>query len=149
MSDSLIITKLLNSAIQSIKTVVPLGFTLGQPKMLKENIVEGHLGVLVGMTGSCKGQTVLKGSSSTFSQLAQSMFGMPVENEILISFTGELGNMIAGNLTTFAAEQGIEMDITPPTVWEGNTTLHNFKAPVELTMNFDGVGEMSLIISIA
>ncbi|WP_088041592.1 chemotaxis protein CheX [Bacillus sp. EAC] len=149
MSDSLIITKLLNSAIQSIKTVIPLNFTLGEPKILKGNIVEGHLGVLVGMTGSCKGQTVLKGPSSTFSQLAQAMFGMPVENEILISFTGELGNMIAGNLTTFASEQGIEMDITPPTVFEGNTTLHNIKAPIELALNFEGAGEMSLVISVA
>lgn len=76
------------------------------------------------------------------------MFGMPVENGLLISFTGELGNMIAGNLTTNAAEQGLEMDITPPTVWEGNTTLHNFKVPVGIILSFEGVGEMSLINSV-
>jgi chemotaxis protein CheX len=97
MNDSAIITKLLNCAIQSIKTVIPLTFTIGAPKVLSENVVEGYLGVLVGMIGNCKGQTILKGSSSTFGQLAQSMFGMPVEGDVLISFTGELGNMIAGN----------------------------------------------------
>ena len=149
MSDSAIITKLLNSAIQSIKTVIPLTFTIGQPKVLDAKVVEGNLGVLVGMTGNCRGQTILKGPATTFSQLAQSMFGMPVEGDILISFTGELGNMIAGNLTTFASEQGIEMDITPPTVWEGNTILHNYKTPVELSINFEGAGDMSLIISVA
>jgi len=149
MSDSMIITKLLNSAVQSIKTVIPLTFTIGEPKRLNGNVVEAHLGVLVGMTGDCKGQTILKGPTNTFSQLALAMFGMPVEDEILISFTGELGNMIAGNLSTFASEQGVEMDITPPTVWEGNTTLHNIKTPIELTMNFEGAGEMSLIISVA
>lgn len=56
MYDSSIITKLLNFAIQSIKTVILLTFTIGVPKVLSGNVVEGHLGVLVGMTGNCKGQ---------------------------------------------------------------------------------------------
>jgi|UPI0003FE2721 chemotaxis protein CheX len=149
MSNATMITKLLNSAIHSIKAVLPLEVEIKKPKMAQTNEVTSHLGVLIGMTGECKGQLILKAEPSTFGEIANSMFGMKVEGEMLFSFTGELGNMLAGNMTTFASQQGISMDITPPTVIEGRTTLHNIKNPIELPINVSGAGEMSFLLSIA
>ncbi len=149
MSDSSVITKLLNSAIHSIKAVLPLDVEIKKPKLVSKNEMSTNLGVLIGMTGECQGHLILKAEPSTFGNIANSMFGMQVEGEMLFSFTGELGNMLAGNMTTFASQQGITMDITPPTVIEGQTTLHNSKAPVELPFNVAGAGEMSFLLAIA
>jgi chemotaxis protein CheX len=121
---------------------------MAKPKLMSKNEVNANLGVLIGMTGDYKGQIILKGSAETFSQIAFAMFGMAAEGEFLMSFTGELGNMLAGNMMTFASEEGIAMDITTPTIWEGNTTLHNVKSPVELPIVFEGAGEISYIISV-
>ncbi|MDP4170755.1 MAG: chemotaxis protein CheX [Bacillota bacterium] len=149
MSQSSMITKLLNSAIHSIKAVIPLEVEIKKPILAPKNEGSTHLGVLIGMTGECKGHLILKASPGTFGNIANSMFGMIVEGEMLFSFTGELGNMLAGNMTTYASEQGIIMDITPPTVIEGNTTFHNVKTPVELPIHVAGAGEMSFLLSIA
>lgn len=45
------------------------------------------------------------------------MFGMPLEGAMLESFTGEFGNMIAGNLCTFTGQHDLELDITLQLSW--------------------------------
>ena len=35
------------------------------------------------------------------------MFGMSIEGEMIESFTGELGNMVAGNLCTVLEKNGL------------------------------------------
>ena len=51
------------------------------------------------------------------------MFGMSIEGEMIESFTGELGNMVAGNLCTILEKNGLILDISPPTVMTGHEIL--------------------------
>ena len=51
--------------------------------------------MLIGITGDVKGLLVLEGNEIVFGGIGEAMFGMPLEGEMLGSFSGELGNMIA------------------------------------------------------
>lgn len=139
---SSVVRKLLNGTFSSIKTVVPIDFQMEKPQVLKQNL---HLsfGVLIGITGDIKGSLVFTGGSSTFGSIGEKMFGMPLEGEMLVSFSGELGNMIAGGLSTKIAESGTDINITSPTIMQGDTTLFGYKQALEVIVIFENIGKMN------
>ena len=85
-----------------------------------------ELSVLIGIIGDIKGRIILEATFGLFSSIGSNMFGMPLEGEMLESFTGELGNMIAGNLCTLVGANNLEIDITPSTVIVGTSKLYGF-----------------------
>jgi len=130
------ITEVLNGTIESVQSIIPFDVTIYSPSLIEAPLVQTELGVLIGMTGDMKGRLVIEGNHQTFGRIGQKMFGMPIEGEMLESFTGELANMIAGNLATVVAQKEVSIDITPPTVIVGSTKLYGFekafRVPVEL-----------------
>ncbi len=149
LSASKHIQAILNGTIQSLKSVIPLTMDIKSPSLMVQPFEQKEMGVLIGIIGDIRGRIIIDSTADCFSAIGATMFGMPLEGEMLESFTGELGNMVAGNLcTSVAAANGVEIDITPPTVIVGTTKLfgfqHAFKLPVELT----GVGELTIILTI-
>lgn len=74
------------------------------------------------------------------------MFGMNVEGDMLTSFTGELGNMIAGALSTIIANEGVKTNITSPTVMEGSTKLSGFEQALVLTAKYETAGSINIYL---
>lgn len=148
MSTSKHVQIVLNGIIQSLKSVLPLEIDVKPPSLMAQPFDQKEMGVLVGMIGDIKGRIVFDSTAQTFSSIGNTMFGMPLEGEMLESFTGELGNMISGNLCTFAAESGIELDITPPTVMVGHTKLFGFHHAFKLPVHLKEIGDMMIIITI-
>jgi len=107
-----------------------------------------QFGVLIGFTGDLKGKLILSGEHAVFSEIGKSMFGMDIEGEMLTSFSGELGNMLAGNLSAKIEEHGIRTDITAPTIMEGKTTLSGFDKAIQLTADFENTGNMDIYLLI-
>ncbi|WP_026907583.1 chemotaxis protein CheX [Paucisalibacillus globulus] len=137
------ITYLLNGTITSIKNIVPLEQKLSKPELLVDKLTL-PFGVLIGITGDVKGQLILSGDSNVFSSIAEVMFGMPLEGEMLTSFSGELGNMIGGGLATSIAESGINIDITPPTIMSGQTTLSGYTKTISFQVVFPASRNLSI-----
>ncbi|MGJ9383178.1 chemotaxis protein CheX [Salipaludibacillus sp. CF4.18] len=137
------ITNLLNGTVNAIKSVVPLNLELHKAK-LSEQVLTLNYGVFIGITGDLKGKMILTGDPEVFGGIGQTMFGMPLEGEMLLSFSGELGNMIAGRLSTNITEQGVNTDITSPTIFQGNTTLTGYKKALHVPVSFESVGPMSI-----
>src|SRR5699024_7800390 len=109
------ITKVLNGTIATIKSIIPIEDDIVSPQ-LANDIIQLHYGVFIGITGDIEGKLMFAGNSSVFSSVGENMYGMPLEGEMLTSFSGELGNMIAGGLSTSIAQDGTFLDITPTTV---------------------------------
>ncbi|MDR4925846.1 hypothetical protein [Peribacillus simplex] len=82
------------------------------------------------------------------SNLGESMFCMPLEGELLESFAAELGNLLAGNIATSLAGGDAFNDITPPTVFVGNTKMYGFHEAIHLPMSLKGVGTLHIILMI-
>ncbi|SET07908.1 chemotaxis protein CheX [Oceanobacillus limi] len=139
------ITTLLNGTIASIKNVVPIQHEVNGPQLL-QNALKVQFGVLIGITGDLRGKLVLTGDTKVFGGIGEAMFGMPLEGEMLSSFSGELGNMIAGGLSTNIIESGIKTDITAPTIMEGSTSLSGYEKAIHLTAAFESVGELDIYL---
>jgi chemotaxis protein CheX len=137
------ITLLLNGTLSSMKNLVPLAQEFSKPILLKDNL-SFQFGVLIGITGGIKGQLVFTGDPKVFGALGESLFGMQLEGEMLKSFSGEFGNMIAGGLATKIIESRIKVDITTPTVLTGDTTLSGYKRAVHMSVFYTSVGDLNI-----
>jgi chemotaxis protein CheX len=148
MSNSKSIQTILNGTISSLKTILPMNITVQAPSISQEPYIQQHMGVLIGIVGDLKGRIIIDGTAEAFGGIGSSMFGMPLEGEMLESFTGEFGNMIAGNLCTNVGQEGLNLDITPPTVMVGNTKLYGFQQVFRLPAIIENIGEISILLTI-
>lgn len=142
------ITTILNGTIESIRSVIPLTMAIDKPSLFTQPFTQMSISVLIGMTGDLRGRLMIEGHETMFGNIGETMFGMPLEGEMLESFTGELGNMIAGNLATIVSQKGITIDITPPTVLVGQTKIYGFDKAFRVPIHFEGKGELQLILTI-
>lgn len=142
------IQTILNGTIQSIRSVIPVNLSYKPPTLLSQPYDVMEMAVLIGMVGDLKARIIIDATSQYFSTVGSSMFGMPLEGKMLESFTGELGNMIAGNLCTIASQEGLEIDITPPTVIVGQSNLYGFQHAFSLSIELTDIGLMTVILII-
>lgn len=143
-----IVTNLLNATLASIKAVIPVEPQINKPQLLEEQC---HLnfGVLVGITGDMNGKLVFTGETETFSSISQVLYQMPLEGEMLLSFSGELGNMIAGGMATqLTAGDANSVMITSPTILQGNTKLSGYKQALKLGVLFKDIGQLDTYLLI-
>lgn len=138
-------TILLNGTFSSLETVVPLKQTRMKPQLLEKDF-RIQYGVLIGITGDVRGKMILSGNPQTFSKIGEVMYGMPLEGDMLISFSGELGNMVAGGLSTKIVENGININITSPTMMQGDTTLYGFKQGINVMSSLDSAGDLGICL---
>lgn len=141
------ITELLNGTITTIQSIVPIENNIIKPRLVSDEF-ELNYGVLIGITGDVKAKLIFTGSTSMFSVIGEKMYGMPLEGEMLFSFSGELGNMIAGGLSTSIAGNGASVNITTPTVMNEITTVKGYKRIVELPIIFKDIGKMNTYLLI-
>ncbi|RFU63921.1 chemotaxis protein CheX [Peribacillus glennii] len=134
-------TMLFDGVLASISKVIPVPHVSHDPRLHEEHL-KLQFGVLIGFTGGLKGKILFKADREVFSFLGEAMFGMPLEGDMLVSFAGELGNMISGGLCTNVFEQGLTIDITSPTIMEGESRISGFKKAMELPVTFQEKGEL-------
>ncbi|KGR81698.1 chemotaxis protein CheX [Lysinibacillus odysseyi] len=148
MSTTIHIQTILNGTVHALKTLLPMNMNIASPSLAGEPYIQQEMGVLIGLIGGLKGRVIIDGSPTVFSNIGSSMFGMPLEGEMLESFTGEFGNMIAGNLCTHAGQNNLELDITPPTVMVGNTKLYGFQHAFRIPATIEGIGDINILLTI-
>lgn len=148
MNTSKHIQTILNGTISALKTILPMNIEVKTPSISSEPYIQDQMGVLIGIVGDIKGRIIIDGTPTAFGGVGAAMFGMPLEGEMLESFTGELGNMIAGNLCTIVGQDGLELDITPPTVMVGNTKLYGFQKIFRLPAVIENIGDITILLTI-
>jgi chemotaxis protein CheX len=142
------ITNILNSTIDSVKTVIPAGIRIEKPVLFSSSSIRSSLSVLIGVTGEVQGRLVIEGNKTIFGAISELMYGMQLEGEMLESFTCELGNMIAGNLATHASKRQVSMDITPPTLLIGETMIRGFSQAIAVPIDIAEKGKLNIILMI-
>ncbi|WHY95710.1 hypothetical protein [Peribacillus simplex] len=80
--------------------------------------------------------------------LGESTICMPLEGEMLESFAAKLGNMLTGNIAMSLTGGDAFNDITPPTVFVGNTKMYGFNEAIHLPLSLNGVGTLHIILMI-
>jgi chemotaxis protein CheX len=139
------VTTLLNGMNKSLESIVPMDCQLSKPGLLGKTL-NLHFGVLIGFTGGLKGKLILAGDSSVFASIGETMFGMVGEGEMLASFSGEFGNMLAGNLSTAIVDNGMMIDITAPTIMQGNIRLSGYDKAIHLNASLINTGDLDIYL---
>lgn len=142
------ITDILNGTIEAVKAVLPFEVSVDKPSLFTQPFTQHSIGVLIGMTGDVRGRVIIDGEAEIFGKIGEGMFGMFLEGEMLESFAGELGNMIAGNLSTTISQRGFEMDITPPTVFVGQTKIYGFNRAFRLPIHVSNLGILEIVLAV-
>ncbi|MBR7554740.1 chemotaxis protein CheX [Allobacillus sp. GCM10007491] len=105
-----------------------------------------QFGVLIGITGHVKGQLLFSGDQNAFGVIGTSMFGMELSGDMLNSFCGEFGNMVAGGLATIVSEQSVTIDITSPTLVEGDMRMTGFKRSIAIPFTIEAGNELTIYL---
>lgn len=142
------VTNILNGTVESVKSLLPFPIELERPSLFTEPFNQDSIAVLIGMTGDVKGRLIISGDEEVFGKIGEGMFGMRLEGEMLESFAGELGNMLAGSLSTNIAQKGFEMDITPPTVLVGQSKVYGFERAFRLPIHLENMGTLIIILMV-
>lgn len=139
-------TDLMNSTLEAMGQVFTCPLEIEKPTIFQKPLLQSEIGVLIGIVGDVEGRLIIEGNMQTFGNLGFSMFGMPLEGEMLHSFVGEMANMIAGNTSTIYSSKGRHIDITPPTVMVGQLQLYGFESGISVNVHLDQIGTVSLVL---
>jgi chemotaxis protein CheX len=142
------VNDLFNGTIESVKLLLPFELTIDQPSTLLEPLTQHPFGVLIGMKGNISGKIIIDASEEIFQKIGERMFGMILEGEMLESFAGELGNMLAGSLSTSISNHGFEIDITPPTILVKESLVNRHKKAYQFPFYLHHVGSLYIIFMI-
>lgn len=123
-----------------IKEACQIQSKIGKPHLRSAEFAKDSVVIIIGLTGEMRGQIFFGMDKKTACHIASCMMmGMPVEtlDDMACSAISELGNMIMGNAATILFNQGVGVDITPPTLCMGNLTFstpntQNISIPLEL-----------------
>lgn len=148
MTTSKNVQMILNAAITSLTTVIPVKLEILPPSPIVQPYEQKEISVLIGFIGGIKGRIIIDTTVDVIDTIGQSMFGMSIEGEMVESFTGELGNMVAGNLCTILEKGGLVLDISPPTVMTGTTKFYGFKKAFKLPVKLIDGRSLSIILTI-
>lgn len=148
MSTAINIQKILNSTITSLNNVVPVKFDVLSPVLTAQPYEQKEIGVLISLVGEVKGRLILETTYDVIDVIGQSMFGMNIEGEMVESFTGELGNMVAGNLCTILEKDRFSLDISTPTIMTGSTKFYGFKQAFKLPIRFESGSILNILLTI-
>ncbi|WP_438318551.1 chemotaxis protein CheX [Sporosarcina sp. FA9] len=148
MTTSKNVQMILNAAITSITTVIPVKLEILPPSIIVQPYEQKEISVLIGFIGGLKGRIIIDTTVDVIDTVGQSMFGMSIEGEMVESFTGELGNMVAGNLCTILEKDGLILDISPPTVMTGTTKFYGFNKAFKLPAKLVDGRLLSVILTI-
>jgi chemotaxis protein CheX len=115
------INPFINAGVEVLGQFVSGEVEQGQLAIRTAVFTSQQISIVVGVSGSVRGQVIYGMSQVTAIKIASAMMGTPqVEfDEMAISAINELGNIISGNALSLLASQGYECDITPPAIVRG------------------------------
>ncbi|NLJ96371.1 MAG: chemotaxis protein CheX [Clostridiales bacterium] len=124
---------------------------IGKPYIRDPIYLDNTLIIIIGFTGKMKGQVMIAFEHDIACDLASKMIMMPVTemDEFSKSAISELGNMILGNSATIFSTQGIDIDITPPTIGSGTMSFsHTFSKNICIPLEYDEGKRIEINIAI-
>jgi len=115
----------LMAATKVISEACSLTPKVGKPYIRNTSFTSDSIVIMIGVTGEMQGQVMLAFKKPVALAIASKMMFMEVTqlDELSTSAICELANMIMGNASTVFSTKNIGIDITPPSMCEGNFTI--------------------------
>lgn len=135
------INPFLIAAKSVLQSMCGVELAAGAPYVKSGQFNQDSVVICLGVTGNIKGQVLLACRNEVACDIASKMCMMPITalDELSLSALCELGNMIFGNAATVLSTKNIIIDITPPTVIQGNFSIGNtFAQNICIPFTYDG-----------
>lgn len=145
------INPFLMAASKIFKGMCFIDTRIGKPYIKDPIFLDNTIIIIIGFTGKMKGQVMIAFEQKIACDLASKMIMMPVTemNEFSLSAISELGNMILGNTATIFSTQGIDIDITPPTIGSGSMSFsYTFAKNICIPMEYEDGKKIEINIAI-
>lgn len=147
------INPFINVSINLVQMVCNVKAERGQIYMKNSTFMAESVVIIIGVAGEFKGQVFFSMGEQTACKIASAMmFGMEVNalEEMAKSAIAELGNMIMGNVSTEFYNNGIKIDITPPTVLVGNDIAVSTKSlkTICIPIMLENMGKIEIDIAV-
>ncbi|GED20714.1 chemotaxis protein CheX [Kurthia gibsonii] len=139
---------LFNGIIHAFKEISPKQVTIQSPSSFTAPNMHLEYSVLIDVIGDVKARMIIDSNHNSFQKLCESLYGFQIDGELLESFVGEFGNMVAGKLCIYSAEHNIQLDITTPTVMVSETHLPISTQTFTLPISMDEIGHVTMLLSI-
>lgn len=120
------INPFIKASTSVLNTLTQKEFNTGRPYIKDSPFNSSDVIIFLGITGEVKGQAMIILSEEIAKNIASAMMmGMPVNelDDMAKSALSEMGNMIMGNSATLLFNDGITVDITPPTLMVGENMM--------------------------
>lgn len=119
------INPFLMAATSIMRDMCQLNVSIGKPYVKTTEFDRDSIIIMIGVTGEMRGQVMIAFTLPVACDIAGKMIMMPVTemNELSMSAISELGNMIMGNAATILSTKGVGIDITPPSICQGQVSI--------------------------
>jgi chemotaxis protein CheX len=147
------INPFINVSLNLVETVCNVKASRGQIYMKNSTFMAESVVIIIGIAGEFKGQVFFSMDESTACKIASAMmFGMEVDTlgDMAKSAIAELGNMIMGNVSTEFFNNGIKIDITPPTILVGSDMAVSAKGikTICVPLILENVGKIEIDVAV-
>lgn len=130
------INPFLASSVMVLEQLINVKPTVGELKLLEIAMRDDYIWLKIGLIGQIKGDIIFGFPEEVALKIVSGMMGgfqVTEFDDMSRSAIGELGNMISGNASTMLYNDGIEIDITPPNLIEGDISSKKaFTIPLSL-----------------
>ncbi|MBD2868886.1 chemotaxis protein CheX [Paenibacillus arenilitoris] len=140
------INPFISSSVNIIETFVQAKPTVGDLKLINVELLDNHIWLEIGIMGEFKGNVLFGIPEEVALKIVSAMMGgyaVTQLDEMCQSAISELGNMISGNATTLLYNDGIQVDITPPSILKDYASSEQLKA-VTVPLHIPDIGEFRI-----
>lgn len=150
--------KYINPFLNSFGNIIPqLGLNNIEKKGIKiksKHIESPGVAIIVGLVGDIKGNIIYGMNEENAKKIASiMMMGMPVDefDELAQSAISELSNMLTANAATNFSHEGINVDISTPTLIKGNFVANvTTENVISVMLSLDGMEvEVNISLNVA
>ncbi len=133
-----VINKLIEAADSVSKMMLNVDLKAGRPQLIDKPLAEESVCILVGTTGELRGQVIISCNHDIALKAANRMMqgmGSGLWDELAQSALQEFGNMMMGTFSTLLSQDEINIDITPPTLIQGQGIMLSGEKGIKLPMH--------------
>jgi len=127
------INPFLEATVDVLKTMAFVEPKAGKPYLKKENVAQGDISGIIGLTGAARGSLALSFSEECIIRIVSNMLGeeIKVMNGDIKDAVGEITNMVSGSARKKLEAEGYSITAAIPTVvaGKGHSIIHVLGGP--------------------
>jgi chemotaxis protein CheX len=142
----------LSSSIVVLETLIQVKPSLGELKVKVLEKFNDQIWLKIGIVGGMTGDIIFGFPEQVALKIASGMMGGYMQltkfDEMCQSAISELGNMISGNASTILYNDGIVVDITPPSFVNDPGPFPQKRKAITMPLRLENIGEFEISILI-